>query len=158
MPGDRTTTFLERWVTNPRALVAYSLLLGAAAGTSVWIQHAFRGGTLMFVPTLSAVVYYTIAGTAGVQLLRWRQSAEAWALAAVIPQIMQVQTGVLIYKIVCGPHITVAIDSFGFDVMTGVGSEVYVGLIGPALRTRIGINIVAILFTSYLFYRRRRAA
>ncbi len=112
----------------------------------------------MWVPTLSAIVYYMIAGTAGVQLLRWRQSAEGWALAAVIPQIIQVQAGDLIYKIVCGPHITVTIDSFGFDVMTGVGSEVYVGLIGPAFRTKIGINIVAILFSSYLFYRRRRAA
>src|SRR5258706_11660221 len=80
MAGDRTTTFLERWVTDPRALVAYSLLLGAAAGTSVWVQHALRGGTLMWVPTLSAIVYYTIAGTAGVQLLRWCQSAEGWAL------------------------------------------------------------------------------
>jgi hypothetical protein len=137
-------------VAHPRNLVAYSLLLGAVAGTSVWIQFALRGGTLYWVPTLAAIVYYSLAGWGGLQLLRWHEGAAKVALAAVLPQVIQIQTGRFIYSVVCGPQLRIAIDAFGFDVRAGVGSVVEVGMVASTPRPTFAINVVAILFAFYL--------
>jgi hypothetical protein len=150
------TTFVERWVTNPRSLIAYSLLLGAVAGTSMWIQHAVRGGALTWSSTLAAIAYYTVAGYAGIQLLRRGPSAEAWGLGALIPQVLQLKLGPAAYKVVCGPEVTVAIDAVGIGFHAGVGSVVEVGVASASLPTEIVLNLFAVAFASYLYHQRSR--
>ena len=154
----RPTPFLERWVTSPRSLIGYALLLGAVAGTSVWFQHAVRGGALAWIPTLAAIGYYTISGYAGIQLLRRDPLAHTWALAAVTPQLVQFQSGHVVYKIVSGLHLSLAIDPFGFDVSAGVASLVQVGTFRPVFRTTLVFNLLAFIFAWYLYRQREGAA
>ena len=154
----QSPTFLQRWVAHPRNLVAYCLLLGAVAGTWVWIQFALQGGTLIWTAALAAVVYYSVAGLAGLQLLRRREGAERLALAAVLPQIVQIQAGHFVYSIVCGPQLRIALDTMGFDLRVGVGADVQVGMFGAGLRPTFAINVVAILFAMYLRSHHRGAA
>jgi hypothetical protein len=133
-------------------------LLGAVAGTSVWIQYVVGGGAVAWTPTLAAVAYYTIAGYAGLQLLRRSDSADRWALAAVIPQIVQLQFAHFIYKIACGLQLSLAFDGFSFALSAGVASVVQVGGVGPELRPTIAVNLLAATFAWYLYTRRSGAA
>ena len=84
----------------------------------------------MWIPTLAAIAYYTVAGYAGILLLRRGPLADAWGLGALIPQVLQLQLGSTVYKIVCGLQMTVEIDSAGVGFHGGVGSVVEVGVIG----------------------------
>jgi len=145
-------TFIERWIANPRALIAYSLLLGAVAGTAIWGKYLLSGGSFTMWFLLSAVAYYTFAGYAGVRLLRRLPSADLWAMAALIPQVVQFQAGGAIYRIVCGLHVTLTIGggriNFGFGALTSV----QVGIVQGSLPTMVAVNFVPILLVSYLWH------
>jgi hypothetical protein len=145
-------TFVERWIANPRSLIAYSLLLGAIAGTSIWVGYWFAGGPFTLWFLLSAVAYYTFAGFTAVKVLRGAPSADLWAMAALIPQVVQFQAGDLIYKVACGLHLTLTIGggriNFGFGALTSV----QVGIVDATLPTMVAINFVPLLLISYLWH------
>ena len=150
-PGN-DRTFVERWIANPRRLIAYSLLLGAVAGTSIWAQYVWRGGSFSLWFLLSAFAYYSLAGYAGVKLIKEAPSADLWALGALVPQVPQFQFGSIIYRIVCGLHVTLTIGNgdinFGFGALT----VVQVGIVGQDLPTMVAINFVPLLLISYLWH------
>ena len=146
------TTFVARWIANPRSLIAYSLLLGAVAGTSIWARYLLAGVSFTFWFLLSAVAYYTFAGYAGVKLLKRASSADLWAVAALLPQVLQFQTGGMVFKIVCGLHLTLTIGGWTINFSFGAGTNVEVGVLDADLPTALAINLVPLLLISYLWH------
>ena|SRR5882672_6018841 len=145
-------TFVERWIANPRSLIAYSLSLGAIAGTSIWVGYLLTGGSFILWFLLSAVAYYTFAGFAAVKLLRGAPSADLWAMAALIPQVVQFQAGDLIYKVACGLQLTLTIGGGRINFGVGALTSVQVGIVDATLPTMVAINFVPLLLISYLWH------
>jgi hypothetical protein len=145
-------TFVGRWIANPRSLIAYSLLVGAVAGTSIWARYLVAGASFRFWFLFSAVAYYTFAGYAGVKLLKRAPSGDLWALAALIPQVVHLQTGGMVFRIVCGLHLTLTFGGWDINFSLGAGTNVEVGVLEAALSTRVGVNLVPLLLISYLWH------
>jgi len=145
-------TFVERWIANPRSLIGYSLLLGAIAGTSMWAGYLLAGVSVTIWFLLGAVAYYTFAGYAGVNLLRRVPSADFWAMAALIPQVVQFQFDRIIFRIVCGLHLTLTIGGGRIDFGLGALTVVQVGAVPGTLPPMVAFNFVPVLLISYLWH------
>jgi hypothetical protein len=104
---------------------------------------------------LVGFAYFSVAGCAGAQLLRGAPSADKWAIAALVPQVLQIQTAGLVYKVVCGLHATITVGpgvlKFGFGALVGISLLIQ----RLSLPTRVGINLVPALFLWYFYHQSR---
>lgn len=153
------TTFVERWIANPRKLLAYCLVLGAPTGAWSWLQYGLSSSVPSTLPgfglLFAGLAYFSIAGCAGAQLLREAPSADRWAVAALVPQILQIQASGFFYKVVCGLHVTITVGAgsinLGFGALVGFSLLVQ-DLLLPA---KVAINLVPVSFLWYFYHQSR---
>ena len=153
------TTFLKRWIANPRMLLAYCLVLGGVTGAWFWAQYALSSRGSATAPTLTMAItgllYFSMAGYAGVLLLRRAVNADKWAVAALVPQVLQIQTAAFVYRVTCGPDVTITMGPGRFNL--GFGASVGFTLLIERvhLPVKIAINFVPVVFLWYFNQWRR---
>ena len=116
-------------------------------GLSSRVSSDLPGFSLWF----AGLAYFSIAGTAGAQLLREAPSADRWAVVALIPQVLQIQTSGFLYKVVCGLHATITLGAgttnFGFGALVAFAVLVQ----SLDMPVKVGINLVPGAFLWYFY-------
>jgi hypothetical protein len=158
-PLTHQATFLERWIANPRTLLAYCLALGAATGAWFWVQYALNPNLPATITSVAMAIfgllYFSIAGYAGVLLLRQAVNADRWAVAALLPQVLQIQTAALLYRVTCGPDVTISVGAGRLNF--GLGASVGFTLLVQRLHlpAKFTINLVPVVFLWYFYHQAR---
>ena len=128
--------------------MAFQYALSEQAATSPLVPDSLLVATFL---------YYTLAGYTALQLLRGTPSANKWAIAALIPQLVQIQNQTVAYKIVCGLQATITIGN-GVNLGFGALADVWFRVGDLSLPGRFAINLVPAAFLWYLYHRREEAA
>jgi hypothetical protein len=147
----------RRWLANPRKLIAYSLLWGAAFGTwgAINLTIAAPGAVLRWPNVViygTVLLFYTTAGWAGLALVRDDPRGLTAAIIAQLPQLIQFHNARLNYVLLCGVYGNVSFTTAG-DVDWQVGwQSVFSFRLGTTgLTTGVGINIVGLIVLRYLW-------
>jgi hypothetical protein len=141
--------------TRGRPVVAVVEILGAGWGF-VALLHLLFTTPGVVVPWSFLVLFFgwfTLAGYAGVGLLRQRRGGWTLSVVSQAAQLLQVTFGPVAYRLIAGPQATVFLTSDRLGFFTGMTGAVNLtrGQADPPFV--LGLNLVAVAFLVVLAQR-----
>ncbi len=135
-------------------IIAISQVWGAATGTWPVIQGLAEWGPSTPVATplvlLGLLLFYTFLGATALFVLRGRESALFYLAAAQLPQLVQLETPDVVYRVLAGAFVLLHAGSGGLGIEFGLISTASIRWGDLPASTRMGVNVLAAATLWYL--------